>query len=641
MGLCDLFPITLLVCFPAFFIKFSYSNSDSYPSFEDCSPSVCNNSTIRYPFQIRNHGTCNGLAFVGCHHDRRTSISDIYIQGLCHEYQYIVLGEIKQSSYSTRTIRIALHTHLDDCSAIPACLTTPDPNLSHFYLSDKHRWGTILVCRIEPPSYTANFQQIQCLHCRNKNASCFFLPSISISEFDDDGCSKYSVVIPADKDYSTSDEKNLLKFLQMGFEITWRIDYKCQKCQTSGGRCYTSHFHRSSTSACICADGPHGSNCLDVIGVLSGIFALATAIIIIIYVKITGKKRKQREEEVRDIRAYMDPLDSRTPSVENFLHGGIPTRYSYRQIKRYTVNFVDRLGHGGFGTVFKGELPNGCKIAVKILDKSKHSHQKHFMNEVVTIGRIHHLHLVRLLGYCFEGSKRALIYEYMVNGSLERYIHGDDQNVLDWKQLYSIAMGTARGIAYLHDGCRSRILHCDIKPHNVLLDASFSPKVADFGLAKLTDREESHVFLTDARGTPGYVAPEVWSRNNGPVSDKSDVYSYGMLVMEMAGGRKNFDMQVTRSSTFYYPNWAFKQVEMGEFRIMKEGNIADDENENIATKMTLLGLWCIQYNPCQRPSMSRVIQMLEGTIDIAIPPRPFPFETSVQTIASTESSSCK
>ncbi|KAH9304382.1 hypothetical protein KI387_008786, partial [Taxus chinensis] len=518
MGLCDLFPITLLVCFPAFFIKFSYSNSDSYPSFEDCSPSVCNNSTIRYPFEIRNHGTCNGLAFVGCHHDRSTSISDIYIQGLCHEYHYIALGGIKQSSYSTRTIRIALHTHLDDCSAIPACLTTPDANLSHFYLSDKHRWGTILVCRIEPPSYTFNFQQIQCLHCRNKNASCFFLPSISISEFDDDGCSKYSVVIPADKDYSTSDEKNLLKFLQMGFEITWRIDYKCQKCQTSGGRCYTSHFHRSSTSACICADGPHGSNCLDgkllnkkiwcrktlryaVIGVLSGIFALATAIIIIIYIKITGKQRKQREEKVRDIRAYIDPLDSRTPFVENFLHGGIPTRYSYRQIKRYTVNFVDRLGHGGFGTVFK-------------------------------------------------------------------------------------------------------------------------------------DREESHVFLTDARGTPGYVAPEVWSRNNGPVSDKSDVYSYGMLVMEMAGGRKNFDMQVTRSSTFYYPNWAFKQVEMGEFGILKKGNISDDENENIATKMTLLGLWCIQYNPCQRPSMNRVIQMLEGTTDIAIPPRPFPF-----TIASTESSS--
>ncbi|KAH9304368.1 hypothetical protein KI387_008772, partial [Taxus chinensis] len=133
--------------------------------------------------------------------------------------------------------------------------------------------------------------------------------------------------------------------------------------------------------------------------VLSGIFA--TAAIITIYVKINEKKREQREEDERDLRAYMDPLDSRPPSVENFLHGGIPTRYSYRQIKRYTNNFADRLGQGGFGTVYKGKLPNECLAAFKILDKSKHSRDQ-FISEVATLGRIHHLHLVRLLGYCFE-----------------------------------------------------------------------------------------------------------------------------------------------------------------------------------------------------------------------------------------------
>ncbi|KAH9304352.1 hypothetical protein KI387_008756 [Taxus chinensis] len=370
-------------------------------------------------------------------------------------------------------------------------------------------------------------------------------------------------------------------------------------------------------------------------GVLSGIFTIVT--IIIVYAIINGKRRKQREEE-QDIREYMDPLDSRPPSVENFLHGGIPTRYSYAQIKRCTNNFIDRLGQGGFGTVFKGKLGSGCLVAVKVLDKSKHS-RKQFMNEVATLGRIHHLNLVRLLGYCFQGSKRALVYEYMVNGSLEKYIHGDDQNVLDWKQLYSIAMGIARGIAYLHDDCRRRILHCDIKPHNILLDPNFLPKIADFGLAKLTNREESHVSLTGARGTPGYVAPEVWSKNYGPVSDKSDVYGYGMLVMEMVGGRKNFDIQTTRSSKFYYPEWAFKQVESGEFAKLRKVNIADEEDESIAKKMSLLGLWCIQYNPSQRPSMSKVIQMLEGTVDITIPPHPFPVETSIETTASTKSSS--
>ncbi|KAH9329563.1 hypothetical protein KI387_001671, partial [Taxus chinensis] len=260
-------------------------------------------------------------------------------------------------------------------------------------------------------------------------------------------------------------------------------------------------------------------------GISSAILAAAAAIMLIIYNRFKKKRKKERDEEVRDVRAYMDPNDSRAPSVENFLHGGSPTRYSYAQLRRYTNNFADKLGQGGFGTVYKGKLPCETLVAVKILDKSQHS-RKQFMNEVATVGRIHHLHLVRLMGYCFQGSKRALVYEYMVNGSLEKYIHGDNKKVLNWKQLYTIAVGTARGIAYLHDDCRSRILHCDIKPHNVLLDANFSPKVADFGLAKLTDREETHVSLTGAIGTPGYVAPEMWSRNYGPVSDKSDVYSY-------------------------------------------------------------------------------------------------------------------
>ncbi|KAH9304386.1 hypothetical protein KI387_008790, partial [Taxus chinensis] len=261
--------------------------------------------------------------------------------------------------------------------------------------------------------------------------------------------------------------------------------------------------------------------------------------------------------------AYMDPLDSRPASVENFLHRGVPIKNSYRQVKRYTNKFADRLGQGGFGTVYKCKLPNESLVAVKVFDKYKHC-QNRFMSEVATLGRIHHLHLVRLLGYCFEGSKRALVYEYMVNGSLEKYIYGDYHIKLDWRQLYSIAIGTARGITYLRDECISRILHCDIKPHNIL-DANFSPKVADFGLAKLTDREETHVSLTGARGTPGYVAPEVWSRNNGSVSDRSDVYSYGMLLLEMVGGRKNLDMKATTSSRFFYPDWAFKQVETGEF----------------------------------------------------------------------------
>eukprot|EP01018_Ginkgo_biloba_P040535 Gb_27978 [translate_table: standard] len=347
----------------------------------------------------------------------------------------------------------------------------------------------------------------------------------------------------------------------------------------------------------------------------------------------------------------MDSIDSRPASVENCLQGYVsgPTRYSYRQIKKYTNNFRDKLGQGGFGQVFKGKLPNGSLVAVKLLDKSRQSEQQ-FLNEVATIGRIHHLHLVRLLGYCFQKSKRALVYEYMINGSLEKYIHGSQEthpdHVLDWKQLYSIAIGTARGIAYLHEECANRILHCHIKPHNVLLDANYSPRVADFGLAKLGNREESHISITAARGTPGYAAPEMWSRNYGPVTDKSDVYGFGMLLLEMVGGRKNMDVGVSRSSQIYFPEWAFKQAEKGEFGKPRMGSevgginmeFLEAEDENIAKKLTLIGLSCIHYDSSHRPSMVKIIQMLEGSVQVTIPSFPFPVHLPPASL-SCESSS--
>ncbi len=213
--------------------------------------------------------------------------------------------------------------------------------------------------------------------------------------------------------------------------------------------------------------------------------------------------------------------------VENFLQSYIhqmPTRYSFSQLKKITNSFADKLGEGGFGVVCKGKLRSGLLVAVKVLDQSRQS-EKQFMKEVATMGTIHHVHLVRLMGYCFEGFRSALFYEYMANGSLEKFIfaeRGKLEQTLDWDQLYSIALGAARGIAYLHQDCSLRIIHFDIKPHNILLDEDFTAKVADFGLAKLYGKAEDHVSMTGRRGTPGYAAPEVWSRSLGAVTDKSD-----------------------------------------------------------------------------------------------------------------------
>jgi serine/threonine protein kinase len=349
-------------------------------------------------------------------------------------------------------------------------------------------------------------------------------------------------------------------------------------------------------------------------------------------------KRTERDEE-QTILQFMDPLDSRPPTVENFLNyysSQVPTRYSYAQIRTYTNNLAEQLGKGGFGTVYKGKHPSGRLIAVKILDESKQSEQQ-FIAEVGTVGNTYHVNLVRMLGYCFEGSKRALVYEYMVNGSLEKYIHGNHQEQLNWKQLYSIAIGTARGISYLHDECRNRILHCDIKPHNILLDVNFLPKVADFGLAKISKREESHISAAHG-GTLGYAAPEMWSRLYGPVTDRCDVYSYGMLIMEMVGGRKNIDLE-TRSSKIFYAEWAFKQVEKGEFGNLRTGHISE-EDHSLIKKLSLVGLWCIQFHASRRPRMSKVIQMLEGEVEITTPPFPFPVDTPpIGQLSSSDQSS--
>lgn len=215
----------------------------------------------------------------------------------------------------------------------------------------------------------------------------------------------------------------------------------------------------------------------------------------------------------------------------------------------------------------------------------------------------------------------------MLNGSLEKFLFARKEKgqTLSSEQLYSIALGAAHGIAYLHDDCDKRIIHFDIKPHNILLDADFTPKVSDFGLAKPYGKGDDHISMTAGRGTPGYVAPEVCDRDLGPVTDKSDVYSFGMLLLEIVGGRKNMDWKVSRSSQFYFPEWAFKLLERGELGIKLRGaeGEMESENEEKTRRLVKVGLWCIQYNSSDRPCMSRVVQMLEGIgDDVTDPPLP-------------------
>ncbi|KAL0903386.1 hypothetical protein M5K25_027762 [Dendrobium thyrsiflorum] len=310
--------------------------------------------------------------------------------------------------------------------------------------------------------------------------------------------------------------------------------------------------------------------------------------------------------------------------VERFLQNQkalSPSRYTYNEIIIITSNFKEKLGQGGFGFVYKGRIPGSYFVAVKMLGKSMGDGED-FINEVSTIGRIHHVNVVQLVGFCVEGSYRALVYEYMPNGSLDKYIFNSNKEnrFLNMEKLLEIAKSVAKGLHYLHQGCNMRILHFDIKPHNILLDHKFTPKISDFGLAKLYPKGHSLVSISAARGTIGYIAPELISRSFGTISHKSDVYSFGMLLMDMAGGRRHFDLKAHDSSQLYYPSWIYDKLKKMEL----SKNFDIFEIDDLERKLCKVGLSCIQTRPIDRPSMITVMEMLESDVDsLQMPPKPF------------------
>ncbi|KAH6824325.1 hypothetical protein C2S53_003772 [Perilla frutescens var. hirtella] len=342
----------------------------------------------------------------------------------------------------------------------------------------------------------------------------------------------------------------------------------------------------------------------------------------------------RRKQALLRLFGFQNTKPGNEKDIELFLkkNGNLaPMRYKYSDIKKMTKSFSENLGKGGYSTVYKGRLHDGQHVAVKILNESKGNGEE-FMNEVASISRTSHINIANLLGFCFEGSKRALIYDFMPNGSLDKFIQNpvspSTENVLGWQKLYEIALGIARGLEYLHQGCNTRILHFDIKPHNVLLDKDLNPRISDFGLTKLCPNRSSMVSMLGARGTVGYIAPEVFCRNFGEVSYKSDVYSYGMMVLEIAGGRKNISRgDVDHSSETYFPQYIYKELDEmdAERNDYLTGIISEDESQLVKRKLMIVGLWCIQTNPKDRPSMTKVVEMLEGKLgSLEVPPKADP-----------------
>ncbi|CAI0390001.1 unnamed protein product [Linum tenue] len=254
--------------------------------------------------------------------------------------------------------------------------------------------------------------------------------------------------------------------------------------------------------------------------------------------------------------------------------------FTYEELARATDGFSEAnlLGQGGFGYVHRGVLPNGKEVAIKQLKAGSGQGEREFQAEVEIISRVHHKHLVSLVGYCITGSERLLVYEFVQNDTLEFHLHAKGRPTMEWSNRLKIALGSAKGLAYLHEDCHPKIIHRDIKAANILLDFKFEAKVADFGLAKITSDVNTHV-STRVMGTFGYMAPEYAS--SGKLSDKSDVFSFGIMLLELITGRRPVD------------------------------------THNEMARMVACAAACVRHSARRRPRMSQVVRALEGDVSLA------------------------
>ncbi|PHT56184.1 hypothetical protein CQW23_04670 [Capsicum baccatum] len=296
-------------------------------------------------------------------------------------------------------------------------------------------------------------------------------------------------------------------------------------------------------------------------------------------------------------------------------------QYDFSTIRAATDNFsnANKLGQGGFGPVYKGMLPNGQEVAVKRLSTDSGQGDLEFKNEVLLVARLQHRNLVRLLGFCLDGTERLLVYEFVPNASLDQFLFDQvKRSQLDWEKRFKIIGGTARGIVYLHEDSRLRIIHRDLKASNVLLDAEMNPKIADFGMARLFTLDETQGNTNRIVGTYGYMAPEYAMQ--GQFSVKSDVYSFGVLVLEIISGRRNICSRkgdtVEDLLSNAWSNWREETISNLIDPVLKGSS---GPNGDIM-RCIHIALLCVQENVANRPTMGAVLLMLSShSLSLPVP----------------------
>nr|XP_029120941.1 cysteine-rich receptor-like protein kinase 6 [Elaeis guineensis] len=314
----------------------------------------------------------------------------------------------------------------------------------------------------------------------------------------------------------------------------------------------------------------------------------------------------------------------RQPDIENEEDKNVGTLlFDLSTIGTATNNFSDtnKLGEGGFGSVYKGVLPNSQEIAVKRLSAGSKQGLLEFKNEVVFLAKLQHRNLVRLLGFCLEHEEMLLVYEFLYNTSLDKFLFDPMKNrLLDWGRRYNIIEGIARGLLYLHQDSPLKIIHRDLKTNNVLLDQYMNPKISDFGLAKLFDEDKTRGIASRIAGTYGYMAPEY--AIHGHISTKSDVFSFGVLVLEIVTGRRITDF----TGSGYAANllsYAWKHWNAGKALHLMDRSLGDQYDRQEASRCIHMGLLCVQEDRTKRPSMELVVLMLSGhSVTVSTPSVP-------------------
>ncbi|XP_052486136.1 LEAF RUST 10 DISEASE-RESISTANCE LOCUS RECEPTOR-LIKE PROTEIN KINASE-like 2.2 isoform X3 [Gossypium raimondii] len=540
-----------------------------------CGFTLCGNLSIRYPFRLTTEPQSCGLKRFELLCDNNRAIfpmdrGNFYVQHIFNDNQTIHIVDVNVDK--------------DDCSIPLSSLPFGSPTsrkfpqigaTSYTYLDTEFEFDPftyeemfVMNCSTKMNKSWSGANYINACRCSscpptNKNYFYFLDGGTAASAFHP-SCTVEALVPISLQNINGLSTFDIYRRLRMGTQITWSLQSKPR--WGSAVNVLQSLFW-----VCVGLLLLYAESMMALVHVLpsatsppsKGIILVRTLLGISCLTVLIIRKLRRRHLSVDD-------------AIENFLQSQknfMPIRYSYAEIKKITGGFKNKLGQGGFGTVFKGKLQSGKLVAVKLLKESKGS------------------------------------------------------SSLSWEKMFEIVVGVGRGIEYLHNGCAMKILHFDIKPHNILLDDNFNSKVSDFGLAKLYPVDNSIIFLTAARGTFGYMAPELFYKSIGGISYKADVYSFGMMLMEIVGKRKNLNASAEHSSQVYFPTWIYDRLQLGENIELED--MTESEN-SIMRKMIMVAFWCIQTKPIHRPSMTKVLKMLESEDELLeIPPKSLIFSVDM------------